>query len=152
MIRTPALPVKISRELVNVDNYNDILDYVVKNDLEGYFKEALQVSSYSLYEALERKNNDSKKDKGIYMSLYKYLQRASSRTTPYGLLANVCMGNFADSNEPIVNLDKTKKSIEVDNFWAFNLIKDIEKDFKVLKNLSLIWNSSCYISDCRVKV
>lgn len=151
MIRTPALPVKISRELVNINNYNEILDYVLKNNLEGYFKEALQVSSYSLYEALQRRDNDSKKDKGIYMSLYKYLQRASSRTTPYGLLANVCMGNFTDSDESIVNLDKTKKSIKVDNFWAFNLIKDIEKDFEVLKNLSLIWNSSCYISDCRVR-
>ncbi|GAA0769667.1 hypothetical protein GCM10008908_11530 [Clostridium subterminale] len=35
---------------------------------------------------------------------------------------------FADSDESIVNLDKTKKSTKVDNFWTFNLIKDIEKD------------------------
>jgi len=98
-------------------------------------KEALQVSSYSLYEALQRRSNDSKKDKGIYMSLYKYLQRASSRTTPCGLFANVSTGNFADLGESIVNLDKAKKSIRVDNFWTFNLIKDIEKCFKVLKKV-----------------
>ncbi|WP_010299079.1 lantibiotic dehydratase family protein [Clostridium senegalense] len=151
MIRTPALPVKISRGLMNVNNYNEIFDYILKNNLEGYLKEALQVSSYSLYEALQRVNNDSKKDKGIYMSLYKYLQRASSRTTPYGLLANVCMGEFADSDKSIINLNKIKRIIKVDNFWAFSLIKDIEKDFKVLKSLSLIWNNSCYASSCRVR-
>ncbi|GEM_PF-5090161 len=28
MIRTPALLVKISRELANVDNYNEIIDHL----------------------------------------------------------------------------------------------------------------------------
>jgi len=51
----------------------------------------------------------------------------------YRLAANVCKKSFAYSHESIVNLDKIKKSIEFDNFWAFNLIKDIEKGFKVLK-------------------
>lgn len=151
MIRTPALPVKIASNLDNISEYSDIWDYIVKNDLEGYFKEALQVSSYSLYEALGRVGKDKNKDKEAYISLYKYLQRAATRTTPYGLLANVAIGEFAKAKNEKIIVQNINKKINADNLWVFKLIKKIEKDFSVRKCLSLIWNNSCYIMDNRIR-
>ncbi len=151
MIRTPALPINIATDLDEINDYDAILNYLIENKLDNYFKEALQISSYSLYNALHRIGKDRKKDREAYISLYKYLQRASTRATPYGLLANVALGSFSDIEAPIINLNTITKKIKVDNLWAFNLIKNIEKDYEVLKELSLTWNKSCYISDKRVR-
>ena len=50
MIRMPALPTEVAKELYDL-NFDEVWTYVEKNDLENYIKEALQISSQSLYDA-----------------------------------------------------------------------------------------------------
>ena len=150
MIRMPALPTEVAKELYDL-NFDEVWTYVEKNDLENYIKEALQISSQSLYDAVCRLDNGSPKDKATYNSLYKYLIRAATRTTPYGILANVSMGKFDDTNTYIKLQKGFKKCICADNLWIYRLIENLEHRQDVLNQIGIIWNKSCFITDNRMR-
>lgn len=149
MIRTPHLPLECWEQLCKVP-IDSIWEYVQKQGLQDYISEALLISTPSLYDALLRRGLDKRKDKAANMSLYKYLLRAATRTTPYGLFADVSLGEFKGSTTESLLKNGITKNICADNLWIFQLIREIESNSDNVKKLSLKWNPSCVSRKSRV--
>lgn len=148
MVRTPTLPLYITKNLYGKD-YKGIWEYICSLNLDTYFLEAIIISSPTLYSSVKKLGKYPKNDDATYISLYKYLVRASARTTPYGLFANIALGEFRDTEKPIIRNKKIGKRLYADSSWIFNLIYKLEKLY--LSKLCLCWNKSCYLSNNRVK-
>jgi len=114
--------------------------------------EALYISSPSLYHAILKIGQDDKKDQATFISLYKYLIRASSRTTPFGLMANVALGSFSsDDKSCIEKLNSPDKKILVSYSWIYKLVDELQRDQNVLDRISVVWNKSTYVTSSRIR-
>lgn len=152
MVRTPALPMEVAEKMYGCD-YRDIWKYIRDMSLDGYFTESLRIASPSLYEAIKKLGGggDEKRDRATCLSLYKYLIRAATRTTPYGIFAGVALAEFGSRGVHSVDSGRIHKKISADNLWLYKLIEKIEKNQAALEKLSLIWNKSCYVSGRRMR-
>ena len=148
MVRTPTLPLHIAKNVYKKD-YRKIWEYICSLGLEEFFLEAILISSPTLYSSIKKLGENPKNDDATYISIYKYLLRASARTTPYGLFANVALGEFSKTKNPMVRHRKIVKKLYADSSWIFNLIYKLEKLH--LSKLNLCWNKDCYISKNRMK-
>lgn len=109
----------------------------LKSTTDALFSEAIYITSPSLrreYEKyLEGKITSQKEIKKLEIAYYKYLSRASSRCTPFGLFAGLGTGEFANVNEIIVNENlnnKIKRRTRPDMNVICMLAKELEsKDF-----------------------
>ncbi|WP_195837965.1 lantibiotic dehydratase [Tissierella pigra] len=144
MIRTPALSIdKLSQLLTK----NDISEFVSDESMYGFLNESLLVSSKSLQRSLNMDIKNKKKEKAYNLSLLKYITRASSRPTPYGLFAGVALGKFSDSEkEDTVIIDESRaiRDAKIDTYWICHLIHELEKNHEVLSKLQLQFNTICY--------
>lgn len=114
--------------------------------------EALYISSPSLYHAILKIGQDDKKDQATFISLYKYLIRASSRTTSFGLMANVALGSFSsDDKSCIEKLNSPDKKILVSYSWIYKLVDELQRDQNVLDRISVVWNKSTYVTSSRIR-
>lgn len=151
MIRTPALSIDKFAELLGKD---DISEFANDESMYRFLNEGLLVSSKSLQKSLNMNIKDKKKEKAYNLSLLKYITRASSRPTPYGLFAGVALGKFLDSEEEntiIIDESKCIRDAKVDTYWICHLINELEKDHKVLSKLRLQFNTICYRYGDRIK-
>ena len=150
MIRTPALPTHIAKEIYG-EKHTDVWEYLKEIKLDIFFTEAMQLSSPSLYQAIEKIDENDEAKSATCLSLYKYLIRSSTRTTPYGLLANVALCEFRSNASVIERTENIKKEVQLDYYWLFALIKQLEDKRNVLSKLSLRWNDNCYFSNDRIR-
>lgn len=155
MIRTPTLPIEIFLELLK---YNDLKEGISKfvrdKDMYSFLDESFLVSTKALQMALNSDIKDKKKEKSFHLSLLKYITRASTRPTPYGLFASVGLGEFVDYEEEdtiIIDESKCIRDAKVDTYWICHLIHELEKNYDVLSNLQLQFNTICYRYGDRMK-
>jgi lantibiotic biosynthesis protein len=84
----------------------------LKSKVDDLFTEAIYITSPSLkreYEKYLKGQIDNPKEiKKLQVSYYKYLSRASSRCTPFGLFAGLGTGQFDDSSAVVLHSDITK--------------------------------------------
>lgn len=116
------------------DNFGSLLPCIKEN------KELLLNTSEELFRSLKvSKLNDNK----INMPCLKYLIRSSTRSTPYGLLSGVGLGEF--SEEQNSNIGEFSKKTRVDLEWLHNVIKiyesNIGETIKLCLNNSLIYSN-----------
>lgn len=148
MIRTPAIPFCYLEEYRNSNK--DIYEFISENEfLDNFFKNALLISSKSLYYSYINKPEKGKKYRNLCQGLLKYFIRASSRPTPYGSFANVSIGEFGQNTK--IEKEYEIIDIKVDTDWANGLIKKLEDDSTIFKKLSLKFNDICYASGDRLK-
>lgn len=119
------------------------------------FIEALRIASVSLYNALlsnELSSFSKKRKAKIFEGLFKYYVRSCTRPTPYGLFANVGIGNF--NNEQYSSSEEEKfnmrKEISPDMEWLMKLIKQLEEDIHFVLNTDVRFNNIAYIRGSRV--
>ena len=148
MIRTPAIPFCDLEEYRNSNK--DIYEFISENEfLDNFFKNALLISSKSLYYSYINKPEKRKKYRNLCQGLLKYFIRASSRPTPYGSFANVSIGEFGQNTK--IEKEYEIIDIKVDTDWANGLIKKLEDDSTIFKNLYLKFNDICYVNGDRLK-
>ena len=142
-LRIPLNPINIKYDENNIDNY-----------CKKYFMENIAINSKSLYESIEKGNGEKNEQR---ISLIKYLNRASTRTTPYGLNAFVSLGKFVDKNNNLYTFNKNnlQKNLLLDYEWIVKFLIKIEKkldtDLKVTINNSLEINKALVLNkwiDC----
>ncbi len=151
MIRTPALPLCVAEKLYTIDT-NNVWNYIKELGLEDFMLEAIFVSSPSLYDAIKKMGKNQKKDKSTLVSLYKYLVRASTRTTPLGLMANVALGKFSSCEDSYIErLKGENKNLIISYSWIYKLVEKLEKDQEVLDKISVVWNKSTYVTSSRIR-
>lgn len=148
MIRTPTIPFNYLEEYRNSNK--DIYEFISENEfLDNFFKNALLISSKSLYYSYINKPEKGKKYRNLCQGLLKYFIRASSRPTPYGSFANVSIGEFGQNTK--IEKEYEIIDIKVDTDWANGLIKKLEDDSTIFKNLYLKFNDICYVNGDRLK-
>lgn len=124
-----------SEELKKISDYKTKKNFILEN-----FKESLFINSPSLYNNILR-DEGSKSD--LEETIEKYLIRAATRPTPFGLNAGVMNGLFTGRSE--VEIGKFRKNIRPDFTWFIKILKMVEKDLGedllVRKNERLIIDS-----------
>lgn len=142
-LRVPLKPINIKYDENNIFNF-----------CKKYFMENIVINSKSLYESIEKGNGEQKEQR---ISLIKYLNRASTRTTPYGLNAFVSLGKFIDKNSNLYTFDKNnfQKNLLLDYEWIVKFLMKIEKELgtslRVTINNSLEINKALVLNkwiDC----
>lgn len=147
MIRVPSLPVKIYKRIDELEtfSYNDLFD---DDQIEEFLAESTLAASEDLYHSLQNPPKALKKKHNLDMSILKYLIRASTRPTPYGLYAGVGLGKFSDCNKILAR--DYYKDVKVDAHWISHMIHQIELQPEILQSLKVKFNPSCYVSGERI--
>ena len=155
MLRTPLLAANMYRQLfdesLSMIEMEKKLIQLAENDI---IKEAITVSSLSLSESLMtlHKEMSNKKKKQILSSLLKYIIRMTTRTTPFGLFSGVTLGEFDDKTE--IRLKEKKyyiKRARPDMIWLYEVLRKIESDEKILKELKVRANNLIFVNGSRLE-
>lgn len=150
MIRVPTLPLRTFFDF-NASNYS-ALEYVSKDiSLNHFIKESILISSKSLYQSFINPSNSEKKIKNLNSGISNYMIRASTRPTPFGLLAGVGLGEFSNQTEIIIDQKEYIKDVKVDTHLISHVIHEFQKDINVVSQLKVKFNPICYLRGNRLK-
>lgn len=110
------------------------------------FKEALFLASPDFFKEWK---NAAKKDTSnpkIQQSSYKYLTRATTRCTPFGLFASCSVGNFSDAKDEIILSDKSLYSrvTRLDMNYLCALVQYLETLPEIQEHIKYFPNDSIY--------
>lgn len=140
--RTPLLPFS------TIDNLfgNFSIDKLISLYQNPIFQDALYIASPVLYQELQKAtlNEELSKDKRLIKSLIKYISRASSRCTPYGLFAGLTPGAISTNPTTIEILKNPLQRLRLDMAYLFNVYNCVTADKDLRKNLIYFPNSSLY--------
>ena len=176
MIRSPLLPSGVFLSLgEGLETAARIRDGVPAGDLEAQFqddcrrvrarmsnvaadavfREALFVSSESVHAAIERWEREptSKRGAAAERSLLKYIQRAATRCTPYGLMSGVGVGRIADDDSAIEVAPKSqrRRHARVDSRILMTLAQALANNPKLRPALTYVPNSTAYEAGPRLR-
>ncbi len=127
------MPLRHRHEFTELTTYQSVFESLPALLSDHRFKFALQLSSSSLLEQLERlvrgavNLNDPRSQKAL-RSLRKYLIRMTRRATPFGFMSGVAIGQFTDASTLRPNSNPIG-IIEVfpDYAWLMNITAEIAK-------------------------
>lgn len=127
-----------------IDLYSNYSNINLNKELDGVCKEMILTSSNSLYNSIFiDKNCKDKREK-----IEKYLIRACSRTTPFGLLAGVQQGNISLMENLTSKESLRKKKIRPDMEWLIPVIRRLEQ--VPIQDIFVICNNVNKISDLNI--
>ncbi|UTH16272.1 lantibiotic dehydratase [Macrococcus epidermidis] len=130
MIRVPIQ----SKNLLNL--LDDIEKNLYKLKNNSVFCEQLLIASPSLYDTLVNKNFNelsTKKKRNFINSIVSYINRAVTRTTPFGLFSAINVSNIDEKNDKFNNTS-FYKNVRLDIEFIMNLVHQIEKNnYKLLR-------------------
>lgn len=146
--RIPLLP--MDSPCILTSNTSEQLKFICVAFSDSRFAEAVHSSSPNLYKAIDKAlKNPRPTDKDvakIYYSIFKYYNRASTRTTPFGLFTAVGCGEFSKESCCLFDSDSCyTKRYRLDMQLLCGILIDIEKDAKMFDNLCYSVNESCVI-------
>lgn len=144
MLRLPSLPVRFFRSISEVEG--EQLHQVLRSLFQDQIvQESVYIASPSLYEAVQKWINEPgvHKNQQIVLKLLRYLIRMSSRCTPFGAFAGVALGHLGNRTEILwpngVHLRRV--SLRPDMEWILSLVRQLEKDDLIFRQLHLRKNS-----------
>ncbi|WP_437716831.1 lantibiotic dehydratase [Sorangium sp. So ce448] len=105
---------------------------------------ALLVASRSMSEALERDSASGRRDERVQAKLLRFLIRMSSRPTPYGMFAGVCVAHL-DQETDFTLSGNARRRIRPDMAWLVHLISTLERLPEVRDGLRVVLNPSAYL-------
>ena len=154
MVRTPSLPASVFSDFVQFEG-NDVENFLQQTPFRDFMDKSILLSSRELYNAKKRNlQSSTKKSKARNLARIKFLIRACTRPTPYGLFAGAALGEFCENPniEPMV-IDERKAILEcrADYSWLSHFIYEMENNPSVYPQLQLRFNNNCYVSGDRLK-
>ncbi|MEK5333998.1 lantibiotic dehydratase [Lysinibacillus sp. FSL W8-0992] len=128
IVRTPLFPLSFYINKLSLEeNPENILKLVLNNQV---IKEAIYFANPNLFNEIIKYNTKSeKKKRNIIATLYKYLARISTKSTPFGLFSGVqevSQKNILCTTTNDEMAKKLKKFIRVDSMWLLGVIETIE--------------------------
>lgn len=119
-------------------SYSCLLDFETKQH-EPVFREMLQIASPDLSQRME------KGEKSVQFSVYRYYQRACTRSTPFGLFAGCSMGTISDTTKiKLVKQKDYRRVTRLDMNFVCAIIQQIERDRNIREQLHYYQNTSLY--------
>ena len=151
MVRVPALSLD-TYDFLCKNNCGNILEQISKNRLLfDFLDSSLPISSRTLHRSFLAPSSSLKRQRNLSISLKKYLNRACTRPTPFGLMAGTALGKFSDATSLSLNSDESHNEIKADFQWLMNIVYQLEKDPALVKQLKVKFNPSCYVWGDRLK-
>lgn len=150
IVRAPCLPIKIYFDLLKHEG--NLITFMKNKGIYNQVKNMLMVSSENMFNMLLNiENGKIKYNDTFESSLIKYLIRASTRATPFGLCAGIGIGSFGKKTSLCMNDTESLVEVKVDNKWICNVTYQLENNKDILDKLSLKFNNNTYISGNRLK-
>lgn len=147
VLRTPVLPFNNYLNSTKDIKINDA--YLLQLWKNAFIKESIFLASPQLYYQLDdlfvKEKGNSLKEEKLKHAFLKYVIRASTRCTPFGLFAGVCMGYF-DTNEAIELKEhgNYRRKTRLDMNYLVALFKALNNDVTIKEQLLFYPNSSLY--------
>ena len=120
---------------------------------DARFREALEVSSASLARTVDAVLADepvtASDMRKLHRAVTRYLLRAASRPTPFGLLAGVLWGSFGAATKGELT-GAGHRAARPDAGWLARLIAEWERDPEVHLGLSVVVNGLCFVRGDRL--
>lgn len=148
LLRIPYLPVSYSEDVFKTEGFEDVVCYLKELCQRKDIQEAIFVASPVLYNEMEKAisgNYNREKEYQLFSSILKYIVRASSRSTPYGLFSGVCIGYLEDNTKiELSENDKYRHHVRLDMDFLDKIIQSISDKREVKPFLKYYPNTSCY--------
>lgn len=145
MVRTPLLPISQYFDYISKDSTASIIKELA---LLPHVKEAIAVSSPTLYKSLNKLDGDinTKKTRNAVSSVMKFLIRMSTRPTPFGLFSGFSSGYFKEKTTGnIGEIRDHKKRARPDMEWLLGIVGLAENSYEIMKDIKVKKNDSAYI-------
>ncbi|NVO11347.1 MAG: lantibiotic dehydratase family protein [Bacteroidales bacterium] len=149
VVRTPQLPFDfiqnlISDESLQIERLKDIVHQPIIN-------EALFIATPEFHEQLQKWLNgnvsEAKEIERILQTLYKYLSRMSSRSTPFGLFAGCTTGKIGNKTGVILSKSSEhERHTRLDMLYLCNLASALSKHPIIKNKLRYYPNTTIYES------
>ncbi|ATP55370.1 hypothetical protein CPT03_02265 [Pedobacter ginsengisoli] len=155
VLRTPMLPLSnfysLFKKLRNESETDAIWQYLNDDLLE-----AIYLASPTLYDEIKKHkenplNLNSVEINRLTKSIFKYISRASTRCTPFGLFANCMVGLVSDSDNFIIPANKIIKNLRLDMDSLCSLSNHLKNIPEIRKNLEYFPNSAIYKINGKLK-
>lgn len=117
------------------------------------FDEAIYLASPDFFKERNRTVASGKHDPKIEQSLYKYLTRATTRCTPFGMFAGCSTGYFGDDDSAITLADQSsnKRIVRLDMNYLCTLVQNLESQPEIREKLKFSPNDSIYYLGGRLR-
>jgi len=144
LLRTPLLPVNFLDQFTQIP-FKDLSDKIKEVFHDPYLTEAIYIASPELYQELIKWFSVEKEEQKLVLSLFRYLLRMCTRSTPYGLFAGSATGQFSDHTHiEIAHPDLHKKHCRLDMNYVAELVSDISQHPEIQSRLIFYPNNSLY--------
>jgi thiopeptide-type bacteriocin biosynthesis protein len=149
LLRAPYLSLHHVEGLFDNATYSDALRRLYSDQK---IKEAIFLASPILYNELESfLYTDNDKRRKVELALFKYLLRASTRSTPYGLFSGVALGLISDDTNIVLTKNDQHSSItRLDMQLLETIIENVVSHPEIKKRVKYYPNSSRYIVNDRL--
>jgi hypothetical protein len=154
IMRTPLFPFNflttlLAEESMVYENMKAIVQQKV-------VAEALFIASPEFYEQLQKwlngKEVDAKDKERFFQTIYKYLSRMASRSTPFGLFAGCGVGKIGNQTEIILNkISDYERHTRLDMSYLCNLANGLAKNEQIKNRIRYFPNTSIYESGFRLR-
>ncbi|GGZ87824.1 lantibiotic dehydratase [Streptomyces spiroverticillatus] len=153
LIRTPLLARRRARDTWRPAAPAELRPQLAELVADPLFREALEVSSPSLARTVEAllaeaplTPSDLRK---AHRAVTRYLLRAASRPTPFGLLAGVLWGSFGATTKGELT-GGGHKAARLDAGLLARLVTAWERDPEIHRGLTVVANSLCFVRGDRL--
>ncbi|MFE1914200.1 lantibiotic dehydratase [Streptomyces anandii] len=120
---------------------------------DALFREAVHVSSPHLgnvlSEALSGRTLSTKRAEKASLSTLRYLIRMGHRPTPFGIMAGVTLGNFADQTRARIGT-RHRKQVRADAGWVWEVVTRALEDRSARYRVGVAWNNLCTLRGDRL--
>ncbi len=146
-LRVPLLSLDIIENILEDQKIDD--DFLKSQWKNLLMREAIFLTSPYLHEELSKwydeKLEDRLKIERLEQTFLKYIIRASTRCTPFGLFSGVDVGNFCqDSKITLKNSSDYSRYTRLDMNYIVSLIDFLEKNDSIKNQLQYYPNSTIY--------
>lgn len=142
LLRIPLLPAEFYQKLDSAS--------LAAHLQNPWLRTAILLASPSLMAAYERTTDKPRRRAGTENKIRRYLARACSRPTPFGLFAGVAMVHLADATDLALASTAPALHARPDMEWLLKLILELEKQPSVRRNLRVVANASAFVHGSRV--
>ena len=136
--------------ITNIFESHKIGNEFLKSQWENpLLREAIFLASPHLHGELSKlysgKINDIRKTERLKQTLLKYIIRASTRCTPFGLFSGVSVGNFfKDTGVELTQISKFDRHTRLDKNYIVTLIEFLERNKAIRNQLLYYPNNTLY--------
>ncbi|MFC2608518.1 MAG: lantibiotic dehydratase, partial [Peptidiphaga gingivicola] len=146
-LRTAARPLRLAPAendvLLAAAGREGLVEYIRDAYRDPAFAQAVVHAAPALWESVQRALGDPASMKPnrlrrVALSTRKFLNRISSRPTPFGLFAGVSVGEFAgDPEDSRVRFTQGRREAVADFRWLSPVVRSLEQRLEVLKGLTV---------------